>query len=93
MRGDSVASLQGKTRLQPLPRQGTFIRKVYDELREKAGHPVQLGVLENKAIIEQLRTFYCCDIIAMGKGVYTLTGEWDGKMYIDYVKQRFEKGT
>lgn len=96
MRGESVASLRGKTRLQKLPQQGTAIRRVYDKLREHAGHPVTIDPMilhVNKAVLEQLRTFYCCDITTMGHNTYVLTGEWDGKVYIDYVKQRYEKGT
>jgi hypothetical protein len=92
MRGDSVASLKGKSRLQPLPQQGTRIRKVYDALLEHAGHPVQLTATEAECI-PPLRDIYCCDITPTGHHTYVLVGEWDDKVYIDYVKQRFEKGT
>lgn len=92
MRGDSVASLKGKTRLQPLPQQGTHVRRVYDALVARAGHPVQLSAADSNCI-QQLRDIYCCDITSMGHQTYTLTGEWDDKVYIDYVKQRYEKGT
>lgn len=53
---------------QSVPREGTFIRKVYDELM--AGNEVYLHHKKNKNVITPLRDFYGVETRNIGGGKY-----------------------
>lgn len=86
---------------QTVPRPGTRRRLLYDLLVAHRGHivefnPCDLGYSDREGAItkdlETLRNDYEMDIRclgARGRGIrgsrWLLAGEWDGKVYIDYV--------
>jgi hypothetical protein len=81
-----------------LPREGSRLRAIYDELMENKGFPIQGGFTNrDKNCVEQLQNFYGLDIriFRHGKGrgkgstsVWILAGEWFGKTYVDYIADR-----
>lgn len=105
MRTDSVAAAKGKGKAyNQIPTEGSYIREVYDLLKENAGYIIQfddLGKQDNHrlpSIMEQLRNFYGCDIRNAGRQgkvetarSFILVGEWFGMKYVDYVAERAKK--
>lgn len=83
--------------VQPLPREGTRTRQVYDLLQANKGRPVDVGMRGPKlsSTIRNLEDFYGLDIRWLQNGssrtgrqtLYMLAGEWFGRVYIDYVAE------
>lgn len=99
MRCPTASQIKGARRapVQPLPREGTRTRQVYDLLQANKGRPVDVGVRGTKlgSIIRNLEDFYGLDIRWLQNGssrtgrqtFYMLAGEWFGRVYIDYVAE------
>lgn len=79
------------------PKEGTALRKYYDLFTENKGLPVQVAVkstLPNAFTgvrLEQLRSRYGLDIRRLRTKEWVLVGEWDGRVYIDYIAERMSK--
>jgi hypothetical protein len=63
-----------------LPREGTAIRRVFDLLCAGATVPVSRMSSNNQAL-EQLRSFYDCEIVS-GPAGSRMLGRWDGPYFV-----------
>jgi len=98
MRCQTVSRAKGKVNgvLQPMPREGSRLRKVYDLFQANKGRPVefQIGMFgPDPNAINKLMDFYGLDIRRIRSGssrvgrvsTWVLAGEWFGRVYVDYV--------
>ena len=110
MRQESASSLKRGLKRghvnSPVPREGTDLRRTYDEFYSNRGTPVSPrpdleGPLGRRIVgnqIAQLINFYGLDIRVHGRcsenfrrKTYWLVGEWFGREYVDYLAQRLGK--
>lgn len=75
-----------------LPRQGTELRGVYDQLMASRGSVVPVGDLTARrnnlsGMYNLLQDYYGLDIRRLHGG-WLLAGEWFGRVYVDYVAER-----
>lgn len=93
----------GKEPPSKCPREGSSLRRLYDTLMFTKGRPcyllnAQFGAGPNFLgnAIEQLRNFYGLDIRVTPSGHHTrqylLAGDWFGRVYVDYVVDRIDRG-
>lgn len=74
-----------------LPKPGSRVRKLYNELFAHRGKVITLSNYKALASeITALKDYYGCDIRNFGRGRYSLVGEWVGKNYVDYVAESLE---
>jgi hypothetical protein len=95
MRHEPASSLRGKSTspTNPVPKEGTQIREVYDLFQANKGVPIDFKTKRNTRVVADLVDFYGLDIRRIRNGVWVLAGEWFGKVYVDYIAQNIEKGT
>lgn len=89
----SVSGMKGSKRRPAieLPREGTYLREVYDALMSNRGRvtTLHMPLRSLSGAVLQLEIFYGLDIRrAKHHRQYCLVGEWVGRAYIDYVAER-----
>lgn len=83
--------------LQPLPKEGSRIRWIYDRLMENKGQPIplKLNASGDSRRMQSLQDFYGLDIRRLQSGnsrtgrssLYVAAGEWFGRVYVDYIAE------
>lgn len=94
MRCMTVSQIKGTATRNPAnvaPRDGTKVREVWDYFQAHKGEPVYFQSGSNPTIIVRLEDNYGLDIRRLSKKKYVLSGEWFGKVYVDYIAERMEK--
>lgn len=95
MRSQSVGNIKNKTcsHSQPIPREGSKIREVYDLFYANKGVAIEWHFSGSNRLILDLQDYYGLDIRNLQKGSprtgrpskWVLAGEWFGKTYVDYI--------
>lgn len=74
-----------------LPREGTYVREVYDLFHSHKGIPIRfIAPRPARTVLTKLSDFYGMDVRRIRNGVYVFAGEWFGKVYIDYIAERLK---
>lgn len=83
--------------VQAAPREGTYLREVYDLFMANKGVAIEFTMGRNRRVIEVLTDYYGLDIRCIhrgrrhcGKSQWVLAGEWFGRSYQDYIAERLE---
>jgi hypothetical protein len=83
--------------VQAAPREGTYLREVYDLFMANKGIAIEFTTQRNRRVIEVLTDFYGLDIRCLRRGhrhcrksQWVLAGEWFGRSYQDCIAERLE---
>lgn len=92
MRTAPVSALKGSRAgrtAQPRPQPGTALGDAFDLFQANKALPILFS--HRGRNITDLVDYYGLDIRRVGKKQYCLVGEWFGKIYIDYLAEKFSK--
>ena len=84
-----IGSMNGYPQKQEVPRDGTFLRSLYDLFTDHPNTPMQFEAdtrrerVKLRNAVELLRTFYGLEIVEL-HGAFRLVGEFVGDRYLDY---------